>query len=137
MLPRICIRRFRLTRILPFILFSFTACACGHTEAAPPGVPMATVMQTIRDYGRGHQVAPPADSDVSKIVDGDLYQAHIRVLLAQEKFDELEKSARAARANKSRTVGGVWVLYDFYTALDVPPAGDAAQDSDWVTILRR
>ena len=51
-------------------------------------------MDAVRDYGLGHQVTPVPPPDQTKIVDEHVYQAGIRERLAQEKFDELEKSAR-------------------------------------------
>ena len=48
----------RAARLLLLIVPPLGLEACGHAEAAPPAVPMETVMQIIRAYGHGHQGTP-------------------------------------------------------------------------------
>jgi hypothetical protein len=114
--------------------------SCGHTQAAAP-IPMETVMQAVRDYGKGHQptVTPaktaagqPAASADELLNDTDgLYQTHIASVLAQGDFAQLEKEARKVRADKSRLQGGVWKLFGVYDGAGKPVAGSSATESDW------
>jgi len=59
------------------------------------------------------------------------YRAGVQNLLAQQRFDELEKLANSDRAEKSRFKGGVWKLYVFYQGLKQPAEGPSASDDEW------
>jgi len=128
---------------LSVILLAVMALAevsCGHTQTAP-SIPMDTVMQAVRDYGKGHQPTPvpvrtaagqPAGSGEELPSDTEsLYQSHIGTMLAQEDFAQLDKEAQKVRADKSRVQGGVWKLYVFYEGLGKPAAGTHATAADW------
>ena len=114
--------------------------SCGHTQAAAP-IPVSTVMQAVREYGRGHQPVPPAPARVSTTqvspaadapYDSDgSYQSHIAAILAQDEFAQLEKEAQQVRTTKVRLTGGVWKLFGFYESVTKPPSGTQASDSDW------
>jgi hypothetical protein len=131
-----------LRRGLTFALLSascLAGTACRHTNASAPSIPMATVMQAIRNYGGGKQsthftlTKPPAaqDSDKNPLdLDGP-YQAHIGLILTQRDFAQLEKIAHQVRVDKSRLSGGVWKLLGFYEGVSKPPSGDHSTDADW------
>ena len=118
---------------------SLAIVSCGHTQAAP-SVPISSVMQTIREYGRAGQPSTggakqtphPATlvSDSVYDLDGP-YQAHIAAILAQNDYAQLEREAQQVRGSKSRLQGGVWKLFGFYEGVGKPSAGDSASDSDW------
>ena len=83
-------------------LMQFLSIALLHTEAAPSGVPRDVVMQTIRNYGRGHEGTPapapwavPDTSDASCRID-------IERLLHQENYGQLEKIAEINRARSGK-----------------------------------
>ncbi len=119
---------------------AFAEVSCGHTQAAPP-IPMTTVMQAIRDYGKGHQpTSVPLKMAVGQSVGSTdelaldtegLYQSHIGAMLAQGDFAQLEKEAQNVRADKSRVLGGIWKLYVFYEGVGSPPDWKHATNSDW------
>jgi hypothetical protein len=74
---------------IPVVLVAFFLGACGHTEAAPPAVPANVVMQTIRDYGRGHEGTPaPAPPGLPDTSDAS-YRLNIQHLLDQENYTEV------------------------------------------------
>lgn len=109
---------------------------CQHTNAAPP-IPITTVMQTIREYGRTGKLATVSKSESteperhSQLYDlEETYQAHIKSLLAQKDFASLEAEVHDARLRQTRVQGGVWKLYLFYEAVGSPPSTQAS-DSDW------
>ena len=124
------------------ILVSVMALAevsCGHTQAAPP-IPMDTVMQAVRDYGKGHQpttiraktAAEQAAVAGDELLNDDgLYQSHIARVLAQGDFVQLEKEAQKVRADKSRLQGGVWKIFGLYEGASKPVTGGRATESDW------
>ncbi len=131
----------RFSVILVFIM-AFAEVSCGHTQAAPP-IPMDTVMQAIRDYGKGHQPAnvPARTTAVAGQPTGSaeelpndtegVYRTHIGVMLSQGDFAQLEKEAQKVCADKSRVQGGAWKLYVFYEGVGAPADGSDAADSDW------
>src|SRR5260370_8032800 len=97
------------------VLFLCAVCmgysSCGHTQAAAP-IPVSTVMQAVREYGRGHQPVPPAPARLSTTqvspaadapYDSDLsYQSHIATILAQDEFTQLETQAHQVRTPNTR-----------------------------------
>lgn len=58
------------------------------------------------------------------------YRDAIAKLLTQEKFEELDCLADAARAGKTRFSGGAWKLANIYAGLDSPRPGHPTQE-DW------
>lgn len=105
--------------------------ACGHTEAAPPAVPMDTVMQTIRSYGRGHQGTPaPAPSGVPDATSAT-YMENIRTLLDQGNYAELEAIAQTNRSERGRFVAGDWRNNDFFNSVVWVRSNAPLKDSDY------
>jgi hypothetical protein len=135
-------RSFLLRRGLTVALLSIICLAeisCGRTSASAPPIPMTTVMQSIRDYGRSQQPAlvtstkPPVAQESARDsfdLDGP-YQAHIGLIFAQGDFAQLEKIAHQVRIDKSRLSGGVWKLFGFYEGVGHPPDKDHATDAEW------
>ncbi len=114
-----------------FLLFGLTvsfAISCGRTQAVPRPIPIASVIQVVRDYGKSavpHASVTPNPAAPSLTGDGPYdsdgaYQAHIAAVFAQSDFAQLEKEAREVRASKSRLKGGLWKLFAFYDGLDTP-----------------
>ena len=104
--------------------------ACGHTEAAPPDVAMDKAMQAIRDYGRGHQPSPGTSASEKPDQTDEAYSAHIRNILVQEDFAQLEKIAEQNRIERGRLLGGVWKTLAFYNGTSWSTASKPQKDSD-------
>ena len=105
--------------------------ACGHTEAAPPNVPMDTVMQTVRSYGRGHQGTPaPAPSGFPDASEAT-YVEHVRTLLDQGDYSALENIAQTNRSERGRFVAGDWRNNAFFNSLVWVSASVRPKDSDY------
>ncbi len=125
-----------------FLLFGLTvsfAISCGRTQAVPRPIPIASVIQVVRDYGKSavpHASVTPNPAAPSLTGDGPYdsdgaYQAHIAAVFAQSDFAQLEKEAREVRASRSRLKGGLWKLFAFYDALDTPSPNPGSSNSDW------
>lgn len=56
------------------------------------------------------------------------FQEGYRKLLAERRFDELEKAAEDFRTTKETFRDGTWKLHEFYAALELP---DEAETADW------
>jgi hypothetical protein len=105
--------------------------ACGRTEAAPPDVPMDTVMQTVRSYGRSHQGTPaPAPSGFPDATEAT-YEDHVRTLLDQGNYAELENLAQANRTERGRFVAGNWRNNDFFNSVVWMHTSAQPKDSDY------
>jgi hypothetical protein len=115
------------------LLFFAAFCleACGHTEAAPPEVPMDTVMQTVRSYGRSHQGTPaPAPSGLPDATEAT-YVDHVRTLLDQGNYSELENIAQTNRSERGRFVAGDWRNNAFFNSVVWLSTTGPAKDSDY------
>lgn len=127
------IRLRRLGEVLAVCIVSVFLNACGHSQAVTPAaVPMTSVMQTIRDYGRDHQQdSAPLGAVSQGLYDSDgLYQSHIAALFAQGDFAQIDREGRDARSSKARFAGGAWKLFLFYQALSAP--GENPSGKDWM-----
>src|SRR5207245_11251999 len=112
------------------VFVATTVSSCGHTQAAAPAVPIETAMNTVRDYGRGHQSAvSAAPASVSEETD-EQYAATIDNLFVHENFAELEKIEQRNRIEKGRVAGGIWKSSSFFTAIALP-RGEEIKDSDY------
>jgi len=122
-------------QLLSFVLLlasSSPLAACGHTEAAPPAIPMDVVMQTIRDYGHGHQGAPAPTLSGLPDASEDTYVEHVRSLLRDGNFAELENIAQTNRLERGRFVAGNWRNNDFFNGVVLLDSGnDDESDSDY------
>jgi hypothetical protein len=90
---------------------------------------METVLQSIQDYGKGHQptAATQADSTAQPLAIPDdpqnpneTYQAAIAKIFDEGDFASLEKEAHIITGNKSRLIGGVWKILVFFDGVGVP-----------------
>jgi len=104
---------------------------CGHAEAAPPGVPMETVMQIIRAYGRGHQGTPapalPEFPDTAEMAYGE----RVHSLLEQGNYAELESLAQINRSERGRFIAGAWRNINFFNSVVWIPSNAPLKDSDY------
>jgi len=105
--------------------------ACGHVEAAPPAVPMDTVMQTIRAHGRGHQGTPapalPEFPDTAEMAYGE----RVHTLLEQGNYTELESLAQNNRLERGRFIAGAWRNMNFFNSVVWMPDAAVPGDSDY------
>jgi hypothetical protein len=128
------IREQRLPRAA-FLLLLFVPAlglaACGHTEAAPPAVPMDTVMQIIHAYGRGHQGTPapalPEFPDTAEMAYGE----RVHSLLEQGNYAELESLAQINRSDRGRFIAGSWRNNNFFNSVVWMPSNAPLKDSDY------
>src|ERR1700722_16455463 len=113
---------------LALLLAVWTCVSCGRSEAvvAPS---QAAIMQSIREYGRGHQATPTvfSNSSVSKTAVNDLegagvYVVRISQLLENGAYSQLDSEAQQTRVGKDRLAGGGWKLNTFYAAVSAPSA---------------
>jgi hypothetical protein len=118
------------------VLFTLTAlslsvASCSRSEAMRAPADPEAVMQAVRDYGRGHQaLLAPASTDKPDQPD-EAYSAHIRNILVQEDFAQLEKIAQQNRVEKGRLLGGIWKSYAFYSGTGWPASGADPTESDF------
>jgi len=120
--------------VLLLLAAAFTLTSCGHTEAAPPEISQDTVMQTVRDYGRGHQGTPaPAFTDSADATEGAelSYAEHVRSLVDQANYAELESLAQTNRLERGRFLGGNWRNNDFFNGATWANPNDKPTDSDY------
>jgi hypothetical protein len=98
---------------------------------------MDAVMKTIHEYGRGHSglLSPGSPSKPNETEDE--YKARIGKLVAQEDFAQLEKIAQKDRTEKSRLLGGVWKIFEFYDGASEPISSEALKDSDYARQITR
>ena len=137
-----------LTRLLKREVGALALCAmaismtsCGHTQAAAPSIPISSVMDAVREYGRGNKSSPSSTEKTKSVPPAppsdepnnlaEPYQAHISAMFAAGDFAQLEKEAREVRISKSRVRGGPWKLAILYDGVASPFEGDRASDSDW------
>jgi hypothetical protein len=93
-------------------------------------------MQSILDYGRGHQTPlAPARTSIPE-EDESQFNSRAYSLVAFQEFAQLDKLAQQIRADKSRIKGGVWKLSIFTTAV-ARPGGEVATDAQWQAHLTR
>jgi hypothetical protein len=121
------------------IVTALIAIDCAHSQAATEEIPMSIVMQTIRDYGRGHVPASnlhavmlpelPPTTPARRLENSDAFHAMLAGQLQQGEFAMLEMTAGVARTEQPKFAGGVWMLYEFYDGLGRPIA--IAAPADW------
>jgi hypothetical protein len=81
---------------------------------------MATVMQAIHDYGRGHQGTPAPMPTGEPETAVNSYILQIRTLLDQGNYAELEKIAATNLSERGRFVAGDWKNNSFFNATAFP-----------------
>ncbi len=136
--------RFLRSQAIALLLFTTTLIilGCGHSSAAnhAPAIPMSTVMDAIQQYGKGSSYAtavPPSNTKPLDFASNPLNDApeivfgpHMKSLLLQERFDDLESIAAKARTEKSHHSGGIWAIYVFYESVAAPLA-TSPSPKDW------
>jgi hypothetical protein len=123
--------------VLSLLSYTLIATSCGHSKAEVHTIPRAKVIETVRQYGQGHlpntaftaapfRLPPPPASEPLEAA----FATHMKALLLQENFAELERIANKARNGRIRHSGGVWQILDFYEAV-ADPAGTPVAVGDW------
>lgn len=105
----------------------------GRTRRVSDSVKPATKADAKANGGTKN----PAGADEGGAVAVERYSAHIREILLQNRFDDLDAIASELRATKARFVGGPWKLHKFYYGLDSPAQGKKATEDDWLSVLER
>lgn len=130
-------KSFGIAGLFGLLALALSTSSCAQSEASLPATPSGAVMQSIRDYGRGHQgLLSPANSTKPDQADAP-YSAHIRSVLFQEDFAQLEKIATQNRVEKSRLIGGMWKILGFYNGTSAPSDEGVPPDSDWQLLLAK
>lgn len=134
-------------KMLAACFFSFTliAIGCGKSHAQSTNVPMSAVMEAIHQYGTGHSALAGSDKplDFASTPKNELpeivFDPHMKSLLLQEKFADLESIAAKARSEKTRHTGGFWVIDDFYEAVSSPltPYPTATEWNDHIALVNK
>ena len=120
----------KLFRIAGSIALILSVSSCSRSEARRPSVDPETVMQVIRDYGRGHQsLLAPGSAEKPDQTD-EAYSAHIWNIVVQEDFAQLEKIAQQNRLEKGRLTGGIWKINAFYNGAAWPAGVADPKESD-------
>ena len=130
-------KSFGIASIFGLLALAISTSSCAQSEASGSSVQPDAVIQAIRDYGRGHQSllsqansTKPDQADIS-------YSAHVRSVLFQEDFAQLEKIAKQNRVEKGRLIGGMWKVLGFYNGTSAPGDEGASPDSAWQTLLSK
>jgi hypothetical protein len=105
--------------------------SCTRSEASRPANPPDAVMQSVRDYGRGHQSLLSPGSTEKPDETSEAYSDRIKKLTTQEEFAQLEKIARQNRTEKGRVLGGGWKIYDFYEGAGTPESTGMPKAADY------
>jgi len=113
------------------VVLTLSASSCGHTEASLPPASPDVVMQSIRDYGRSHQALLIPGTSQKPDQSDFAYSAHIRSILVEEDFAQLEKIAQQNRVEKGRLLGGVWKVFAFYQGTGAPASYGTPTEADW------
>jgi len=128
---------FGISGLLGLLALALSTSSCAQTEASGSSAQPDEVMQSIRDYGRGHQAihstVNPAKPDQLDMP----YRDHIRSVLFQEDFAQLERIAKQNRVEKGRLVGGSWKVVGFYGGTSAPGNEGVSPDSDWQLLLAK
>jgi Domain of unknown function (DUF4034) len=137
MINRHALNRMRTACFFGPLVLAIITSSCGHSDPTSAKVPIETVIQTIHDYGRGHQSlpSPAASTAVAETEEG--YRANVAVLMAEEDFAQLEKIAEQNRTERGLFVGGGWKNNAFFNALGDPPHEGETSDSDYKFHVRR
>ena len=117
--------------LLLLLVAALGLAACGRAGAAPPAVPMETVMQIIRAYGHGHQGTPapalPESPDTAEMAYGE----RVHSLLEQGNYAELESLAQINRSERGRFIAGAWRNINFFNSVVWMPGAALPRDSDY------
>ena len=129
------------------ILLAFSCClagaSCRGTQASAR-LDSRALLQIAREYRpskHANQVLAAAPLTERRKASAEAlqteqeYEGPIKQYFRQGNFDQLEKAASEARDGKSRVVGGVWKIFDFYDAVDRTFIGEHPDESDWKTYL--
>lgn len=133
-------KSFGIAALFSLFAVAFFTDACARSEASRPPTPPEAMMQSIRNYGRGHQgLLVPVSAEKPDQID-EAYSAHIRGILGQEDFAQLEKIAKQNRIEKGRLLGGVWKINAFYNGTAWRAGGAEPKEGDFqllVTTLKK
>lgn len=124
-------KSFGIAGLFGLLALALSTSSCAQSEASRPANPPDAVMQTIRDYGRGHQALPSLVSPEKPDETGEAFSARISKMTSQGQFAQLEKIALQNRTEKSRVLGGSWKLYDFYEGAATPESTGKPQIADY------
>jgi hypothetical protein len=113
------------------------------TSGTQEGPSLGDIARQNRQDKPEHAATRP---EIQQLIDGmtsaaegggseEQYRNEIADLLAQHKFEALDKEAHEARVTKARLAGGGWKLYTFYDVVAAPPSGKTASDTAWNTHL--
>jgi hypothetical protein len=98
---------------------------------------MELVMQTVHDYGRGHQASVlPPPSPIPQETE-DEYRAKIKEALLESDFAQLEKTAQQNRTDRGLLLGGTWKTNAFYNQMAAAMNSGEATDEGFQNQITR
>jgi len=131
------------------------ACLLSMPALAQEGQSLGDLARKIRDQKEANQrlpapgpvATPPVVAADAKIKPdlhpdfindlhaADRYEAAIRELALQEKFEALDQIANEARSTRATFPGSFWKIHLIYAALKEPAGGMQASEADWTQQL--
>jgi hypothetical protein len=124
-------KSFGIAGLCGLLALALSTSSCAQSEASRPANPPDSVMQAVRDYGRGHQALLSLGTTEKPDETSEAYLDRIKKLTSEEKFADLERIARQNRTEKSRVLGGSWKLYDFYEGAATPETTGEPKIADY------
>src|SRR5579871_1371365 len=96
-------------------------------SASSANIPVAAPSPAVEEA-----ITPDLNADVATDVHGlEKYEAAIRQMLYQQKFQEIDRLDTYARATKVRFTGGYWKVHMIYRAIEGPLDGIKAAETEW------
>ena len=93
------------------------------------------LLEIAREYRASHDSSPDGIPFPTTTDDEDDYYKLIQKYVNQRNFPKLESEAQNDRMTRTRFVGGVWKLNEFYLAAGRLRRGDPSTDASWNALL--
>ncbi len=117
--------------LLGLFALALSTSSCAQSEARRPPAEPEAVRQAVLDYSRGHQALLTRNVVEKPDQTDEAYTAHIRNILVQEDFAQLEKIAQQNRIEKGHLIGGVWKIWAFHNGTGWPVGTSKPKESEW------
>lgn len=136
-------------RLVPLLFLSALAVSTAAAQTSSPADQGKSLDDLVRESRGSKRVENPCPAGKTcdqsqtltptlpgQVLEGEQqYRAEIQPLIADSRFDSLDKAADRARSSKERVTGGAWKLFLFYYVLSQPVTGDTATEREWTERL--